>query len=166
MFACCVMLDVPRDLVFYVSELLHWEQRQRGARRGTRLLTCYQRAVFVLTWFRDNPGCRAPRVRLRARARHLLPLPGRGDRRVVGSGPDLHEALERKVYAQCQPAATPRWPHHRTGEHIRAAIRFSVQDWAEIDELMRVQVTPAVVCLTPTEAQIERGLARTKPYAA
>lgn len=72
----------------------------------------------------------------------------------------------KKVYAQCKPGAKSRWPHHRTGDHVRAAIRFSPQDWAQIDLLMRADVPAPVVRLAPSEAQIERGLSRLKPRAA
>ena len=75
MYAYCVMLDVPRDLVFYVSRLLQQERVRRGTRRRTRLLTCYRQAVFVLAWFRDRPDVE----RLGAGfglSRHRLPLPG------------------------------------------------------------------------------------------
>lgn len=55
MYAYCVTLDVPRDLVLYVSRLLHQERVRRGTRRRTRLLTCFRQAVFVIAWLRDNP---------------------------------------------------------------------------------------------------------------
>ena len=50
-----VMLDVPRELVLYVARLLRAERRARGTRKGTRALTCYWQALFVLAWFRDRP---------------------------------------------------------------------------------------------------------------
>jgi hypothetical protein len=34
------MLDVPRELVAYLSRLLAAERRARGTRRATRALTC------------------------------------------------------------------------------------------------------------------------------
>ena len=48
------ILDVPRELIVYVAELLRLEQRRRGTRRGARLLTPFRQAVFVLAWFRDG----------------------------------------------------------------------------------------------------------------
>ena len=65
-----VMLDVPRDLIWFVSGLLAAHRRQVGTRRGTRRLGCYRQAVFALAWFRDKgdipglaaaSGCRSPR---------------------------------------------------------------------------------------------------------
>lgn len=48
------MLDVPRELIVYLAGLLHTERRRRGTRRHARLLTPFNRAVFVLAWFRDS----------------------------------------------------------------------------------------------------------------
>jgi hypothetical protein len=48
------MLDVPRELVHYVSRLLAAERRARGTRRRTRGLTCWYQALMVLAWFRDG----------------------------------------------------------------------------------------------------------------
>jgi hypothetical protein len=45
------MLDVPRELVGYVSRLLAAERRVRGTRRRTRALTCWYQALMVLVWF-------------------------------------------------------------------------------------------------------------------
>jgi DDE superfamily endonuclease len=90
-----VMLDVPRELVAYVSRLLAAERRARGTRTGTRLLTCRRQALYALAWFRDKPD---------------IPRLGRGfglsqatayrylDEAVevlAEQAPGLHEALER-----------------------------------------------------------------------
>ena len=48
------MLDVPRELVHYVSRLLAAERRARGTRRRTRAFTCWYQALMVLAWFRDD----------------------------------------------------------------------------------------------------------------
>jgi hypothetical protein len=53
-----VILDVPFQLVLFVSRLLAERRREIGTRRGTRALTCWKQAVFVLAWFRDRPGIR------------------------------------------------------------------------------------------------------------
>ena len=50
-----VILDVPFQLVLFVSRLLAERRREIGTRRGTRALTCWKQAVFVLAWFRDRP---------------------------------------------------------------------------------------------------------------
>ena len=49
-----VMLDVPRELVLFVSGLLAAHRREIGTRKGTRRLGCYRQAVFGLAWFRDK----------------------------------------------------------------------------------------------------------------
>jgi hypothetical protein len=49
-----VMLDVPRDLIWFVSGLLSARRRSIGTRKKTRKLGCYRQAVFGLAWFRDK----------------------------------------------------------------------------------------------------------------
>ena len=49
-----VMLDVPRELIWFVSGLLAARRREIGTRRGTRRLGCYRQALFALAWFRDK----------------------------------------------------------------------------------------------------------------
>jgi hypothetical protein len=48
------ILDVPRELVSYLSQLLRNERRQRGTRNGTRACSTWWQAVFGLAWFRDG----------------------------------------------------------------------------------------------------------------
>jgi hypothetical protein len=48
------MLDVPRELIWFVSGLLAVRRREIGTRRGTRRLGCYRQALFALAWFRDK----------------------------------------------------------------------------------------------------------------
>jgi DDE superfamily endonuclease len=47
------ILDAPKELVQFVAKLLAAERRARKTRKGTRLLTCYRQAVYVLAWFRQ-----------------------------------------------------------------------------------------------------------------
>jgi hypothetical protein len=44
------MLDVPRELVTYLSKLLAAQRRGRGA----RALTCWRQALFALVWLRKR----------------------------------------------------------------------------------------------------------------
>jgi len=53
-----VTLDVPLPLVLFVSGLLADHRREIGTRDGTRALTCWKQAVFILAWFRDRPDIR------------------------------------------------------------------------------------------------------------
>jgi DDE superfamily endonuclease len=52
--SCRVMLDVPRELVLFVSGLLAAHRREIGTRKGTRRLGCCRQALFGLAWFRDK----------------------------------------------------------------------------------------------------------------
>jgi hypothetical protein len=53
-----VTLDVPVHLLIKVSNLLRKHREELGTRKGTRALTCWQQAKFILTWFRDKPDIR------------------------------------------------------------------------------------------------------------
>jgi hypothetical protein len=48
------MLDVPRDLIWFVSGLLAARRREIGTRKGTRKLGCYRQTLFGRAWFRDK----------------------------------------------------------------------------------------------------------------
>jgi hypothetical protein len=90
-----VILDVPFQLVLFVSRLLAERRREIGTRRGTRALTCWKQAVFVLAWFRDRPDIRrlgqgfgisqATAYRYLAEALEVL----------ANRAPSLREALEK-----------------------------------------------------------------------
>ena len=54
-------LDVPRELVAYLSGLLRANRRALGTRKGTRILTTWRQAVFGLVWFR-NRGVDIPQL--------------------------------------------------------------------------------------------------------
>jgi hypothetical protein len=43
-----VMLDVPRELIWFVSALLSARRRSIGTRKKTRKLSCYRQAMFGL----------------------------------------------------------------------------------------------------------------------
>ena len=48
------MLDVPRELIWFVSSLLAARRHSIGTWKNTRKLGCYKQAKFVLAWFRDE----------------------------------------------------------------------------------------------------------------
>ena len=54
MIAYRAMLDGPSGLVRHLYRLLAAERRARGARTGTRALTCFYQALLVLVWFRKD----------------------------------------------------------------------------------------------------------------
>lgn len=66
------------------------------------------------------------------------------------------------VYEGCKNG----WPHRRTGDGIRAAIKFDpVEDWPVISELLR-PATAVPVARVPSTAQIDRGIRRRLPRRA
>jgi hypothetical protein len=48
------MLDVPAELLRYLSRLLATERRHRGTPARSRRLSCRDQAVLALRWFRDR----------------------------------------------------------------------------------------------------------------
>ena len=95
MIAYRAMLDVPRELVDYVSRLLAAQRRARGTRRNSRALTCWNQALFGLVWFRKREDLatlgagfgisRATAYRYHDEAVTVL----------ADQAPDLHEALQQ-----------------------------------------------------------------------
>jgi len=49
-------LDVPAELLRFVTRLLTLERRDRGTPAGSRCLTCREQAFLALRWFRDRTG--------------------------------------------------------------------------------------------------------------
>jgi DDE superfamily endonuclease len=47
-------LDVPVELLRFVTRLLILERRDRGTPAGSRSLTCREQAILALRWFRDR----------------------------------------------------------------------------------------------------------------
>src|SRR4051794_26451762 len=89
------MIDVPRELVRHLAQLLAAERRARGTRRGTRALTCFYQALLVLVWFRkaeDATLLGAGFGVSRATAYRYL---AEGISVLAARAPDLHEALQR-----------------------------------------------------------------------
>jgi hypothetical protein len=88
-------LDVPRELVAYLTGLLRAERRTRGTRRKARALTCFRQALFALVWFRKREDLtvlgagfgisRATAYRYRDEAVAVL----------AAQAPELTEALQR-----------------------------------------------------------------------
>lgn len=48
------ILDVPRELISYLSRLLKTERCLRGTRKGTRRTSTWRQAVYGLAWFRGG----------------------------------------------------------------------------------------------------------------
>jgi len=91
------MLDVPAELLRYLTRLLKAERRRRGTPAGSRKLTCRDQALLALRWFRDRTridrlaiDCkisRATAYRYVAEATGVL----------SAQAPGLDEALERAL---------------------------------------------------------------------
>jgi hypothetical protein len=92
-----VRLDVPRELVRFVSRLLARHREEIGTRKGTRSLGCYRQALFVLAWYRDNTDI--PRLGagsgLSQATSYRYVAEGTGV--LSAQAPGLQEALERAV---------------------------------------------------------------------
>ena len=84
MIAYPAILDVPRELVLELAKLLRAERRVLGTRKGTRLLTCFRQALFVLVWFRTK-----------------------GDVEIVGAGSRVPSAHGRSTTARPIPRLPP-----------------------------------------------------------
>ena len=55
------MLDVPAELLRYLSRLLAAERRRRGIPAGSSKLTCRDQAILGQRWFRDRTRIEALR---------------------------------------------------------------------------------------------------------
>jgi hypothetical protein len=91
------MLDVPAELVRYLSRLLAAERRHRGTPAGSRRLSCRDQAILALRWFRD-------RTRIQALGRDHGVSRATAYRYVTeavdvlsAQAPELPEALERAM---------------------------------------------------------------------
>src|SRR5512144_2665395 len=91
------MLDVPRELVLELAKLLRAERRALGTRRGTRLLTCFKQALFVLVWFRTKGDVEIVGAGFKLSRATSYRYRDEGVRVLADQAPDLHDAR-------------PRWP--------------------------------------------------------
>jgi len=142
------MLDVPAELLRYLSRLLAAERRRRGTPAGSRKLSCRDQAVLALRWFRDRTRIealgrdhgvsRATAYRYVAEAVDVLSqqapgLPEALERAMAEGVP--HVILDGKVFAcdRCSEPATSvkgetidAWysgKAHRHGGNVQAVMR-------------------------------------------
>ena len=87
------VLDVPRELVFFLSRLLAAERRRRGTRRRRRALTPFRQAVLVLRWFRDAPGVDRLAADAAVSPATAYRYVHEGIDVLAGAAPDLHQVL-------------------------------------------------------------------------
>jgi hypothetical protein len=90
-----VSLDVPLTLLLKVSNLLKKHREEIGTRNGTRALTCWQQAKFILAWFRDKPDPRRLGQGFGISQSTAYRYKDEGIEVLAAQAPDLHEALER-----------------------------------------------------------------------
>lgn len=89
------MLDVPRELVGYVSRLLAAERRARGTRGGSRALTCWKQALFLVVWFRKQEDLAVLGAGFGISRATAYRYHDEGVSVLAEQAPDLHEALAR-----------------------------------------------------------------------
>jgi hypothetical protein len=89
------MLDVPKELVRYVSRLLAAERRTRRTRKGTRALTCWYQALMILVWFRKNEDKTLLGAGFGVSRATAYRYVAEGIKVLTAQAPDLHEALRR-----------------------------------------------------------------------
>jgi hypothetical protein len=90
-----VVLDVPLPLVIRVSNLLRKHREEIGTRDGTRALTCWQQAKFILAWFRDRPDLRRLGQGFGISQATAYRYKDEGVEVLAEKAPSLREALER-----------------------------------------------------------------------
>src|SRR6185437_15587219 len=90
-----VTLDVPFQLVLFVSQLLAEHRRELGTRDGTRALTCWKQAIFTLAWFRDRPDIRRLGAGLGISQATAYRYKDEAVEVLAAKAPTLREALEK-----------------------------------------------------------------------
>ena len=148
MITCRATLDVPMELLRFVTRLLILERRRRCTPAGSRALTCREQAVMVLRRFRDRT-----RVEQLGRDHGISRATAyryvdEGTEVLAARAPDLPEALERareegtpfvildgKLFStdrldeqvtSVKGEAIDAWysgKHHRPGGNVQAVIR-------------------------------------------
>lgn len=92
MIAYPATLDVPRELVGYVSRLLAAERRAWGTRRRSRALTCWKQALFLLVWFRKQEDSAVLGARFGISRATACRYHDEGVTVLADQAPDLHQA--------------------------------------------------------------------------
>jgi hypothetical protein len=88
------MLDVPRELIRFVGRLLYAERRRRATPKGSRRLTCFYQAVFVVAWFRDKPNITRHGTAFGLSQATAYRYLHEGIDVLAAQAPDLHQVLQ------------------------------------------------------------------------
>ena len=92
-----VRLDVPRELVLFVSRLLARHRKELGTRKGARSLGCYRQALFGLAWYRDKADIPRLGAGFGLSQATSYRYVAEGTTVIAAEAPGLEEALERAV---------------------------------------------------------------------
>jgi len=92
-----VRLDVPRELILFVSRLLARHRKAIGTRRNTRSLGCYRQALFILAWYRDKTDIPRLGAGFGLSQATSYRYVAEGTAVIAARAPGLEEALERAV---------------------------------------------------------------------
>ena len=92
-----VRLDVPRELILFVSRLLARHRREIGTRKNARCLGCYRQALFVLAWYRDKTDIPRLGAGFGLSQATSYRYVAEGTAVIAAEAPGLEEALERAV---------------------------------------------------------------------
>lgn len=95
MIAYSATLDVPEETATLLVDLLVADRRRRGTGVGARAASCFDQAVLVLRWFREDTPmpilARDAGVSIATGYRYLH----EGIDALAAQAPDVHEVLER-----------------------------------------------------------------------
>jgi len=92
-----VRLDVPRELVLFVSRLLARHRKEIGTRKNSRSLGCYRQALFVLAWYRDKTDIPRLGAGFGLSQATSYRYVAEGTKVIAAEAPGLEEALERAM---------------------------------------------------------------------
>jgi hypothetical protein len=92
-----VRLDVPRELILFVSRLLARRRKELRTRKGARCLGCYRQALFVLAWYRDKTDIPRLGAGFGLSQATSYRYVAEGTTVIAAEAPGLEEALERAV---------------------------------------------------------------------
>ena len=90
-----VTLDAPVQLLLKISGFLKKHRAELGTRDGTRALTCWQQAKFILAWFRDKPDLRRLGEGFGISQSTAYRYKDEGVEVLAREAPSLEEALEK-----------------------------------------------------------------------
>jgi hypothetical protein len=125
------MIDVPREPVRHLAQLLAAERRARGTRRGTPASTRFYQALPVLVWFRtaeDKTLLGAGLGVCRATAYRYV---DEGVAVLCAQAPQLHDALHRVADEGCSPVILDGQPFDgdRLTETTLSVNRETIDAW-------------------------------------